>query len=144
MVFDTEHQLLGDYQAVLKTFSSDVDAKVWMQAMVPLVERTVALLQKREAEGETFSARDLLGRFGSEDIEVFVDLTLAMIHPNVDSQGNEHEELLRDATMTTLHFPSNIDADAIQLEDNLSLLDLAAKFGIDPDLQVWEVNSDYL
>jgi hypothetical protein len=90
------------------------------------------------AKEETFSARELLERFASEDIEVLVNITIAMVHSNVDDE--DHDKPLLKTSITTLHFPSNDDAPMVQLEDDLSLLDVSAKFGIDPDLQVWEVN----
>ncbi len=141
MAYNSEDLLLKDYQATLDSLAEGADSDVWMEAMLLLVNRTLDLLRERTTEVERFGANELLERFASEDIEVFCDMTVAMIHGNIDDQGMSHDEPQRNTTMLTLHFPDNEDAHMIQLEDNLSLLEMAAKFRIDPDMKVWQVDA---
>lgn len=137
---DTEFKLLEDYLAAIAALTPETSAEEWRRMMSPLVQRTIALLKRDTGETETYSVRELLPRFAQEDIEVYANVTIAVVHSN----DNEEGEPMLDTSITTLHFPSNDEVDATQFEDNMSLLDVAARFGIDPDDKVWEVNSDYL
>lgn len=122
----------------MNMLASTASAEDWQRALSPLVQRTIALLKRRSDECETFSIRELQQRFATEDIEVYADVTIAVVH------ANDEDEPRMDTSITTMHFPDNDEVDATQFEDNISLLEVAAKFGIDPDLKVWEVNTEYL
>src|SRR2546421_9297148 len=104
---------------------------------IGLIQRTRTLLKRRVAQSETFTLPELIDRFANEDIEVYTDLTVAVVHRSM----HDGEPLLN-TTVTTRHYPSNDEVDTTSYEDDLTLLEVAAKFGIDPSLKIWEVNED--
>jgi hypothetical protein len=59
--------------------------------------------------------------------------------PQRHSQRGYQDEPLLHTGITTLHFPDNDEVNMTQFEDNMSLLEVAAKFGIGPDAKVWQV-----
>jgi len=141
MPYDTEHDLLTAYQTAMSTLSTATHEQ-WRQAMEPLIHRTIALLRQRTGDTTFFTLHELIPRFAQEDIEVFADITISTTHPNVDAEGNEFDEPLLNAAMTMIHYPGNDEVNATQIEDNLTLLEVAAKFGLDPDAPIWQVMTD--
>lgn len=82
-------------------------------------------------EHNLLSMRELASRFEEEDIELFAELTIAIVHPN-------DPDLKLDKCMVTIHATNNEEKIVAQW-DGLSLQQIVERLGIDHDTKVWEV-----
>jgi hypothetical protein len=132
----TSAALLSAYQSLLATLSPETSADEWKERIEPLIQRTLTYLESIEEETKLYSANDIANQLAKEDIEVYTNVSLCILHP---SYANSDETDLNE-TMTEMFFDAE-DADYIQFDGtNATLLDFAARFGIDPDKKVWMIN----
>jgi hypothetical protein len=132
----TSAALLEAYQSLLAALSPETPADEWKESIEPLIQRTLTYLESIEKETKLYSANDLADRLVKEDIEVYTNVSLCILHR---SYPNSDETDLNE-TMTEMIFDAE-DANYIQFEEtNATLLDFAARFGIDPDKKVWMIN----